>query len=236
MKISCVITDDEPFAIKGLSKYVEDIEFLELKGTFENALELNNFLQQQKVDLLFLDIQMPHLTGVEFIKGLKDPPLVIFTTAFEKYAIEGYELDIIDYLLKPISFNRFLKAANKAYQYLQLLHRQESTEDYFFIKCGYRLEKIVVEEIHFIESMQNYIHVHTDHGKFTTHSTLKAIREKLPEANFIQTHQSYIVNIDKITALEGNQVILSKHHIPISKYLKEEVLEKIVNRNLLNKK
>ncbi len=236
MRLNCVITDDEPFAVKGLVKYVQDIDFLNLVGTCENAMELNSLLQRVKIDLVFLDIQMPHITGLEFIKSLKSPPLVIFTTAYDKYAIESFELDVVDYLLKPIPFSRFLKAATKAFQYFQLLHQQNKPADYFFIKCNYRLEKILLNEILYVESMQNYVHVITPRGKFTTHLTLKALKEQLNESSFIQTHQSYIIAIDKIEAIEGNQVIIDKYKIPISKYLREQVLESIVNRNLLMRK
>ena len=233
MKVTCVITDDEPFAVKGLKKYVEKLDFLELAGTCEDALELNQLLQKQPVDLLFLDIEMPHLSGVDFVKSLKNPPLVIFTTAYEKYALEGYSLDVLDYLLKPISFDRFVKAANKAHQYLQLTRQNVQAEDFFFIKCGTTIEKVFLQDILFVESDQNYLHLYTSQKKLTAHFTLKAMKEQLPETQFIQPHKSYLAAIDKIDSIKGNQLFIGEFIVPISKYLREEVLEKIVNRNLL---
>ena len=138
-KISCIITDDEPFARKGLQGYVEKIDFLDLKGSCEDALQLSNMLQQQPVDLLFLDIQMPHITGVEFLRALRNPPKVIFTTAFEHYAIQGFELDVMDYLLKPISYDRFLKAAWKARDYFALREQSTNSAPYLFVKSNGRL-------------------------------------------------------------------------------------------------
>src|ERR1700749_5096918 len=141
-KISCIITDDEPFARKGLQGYVEKIDFLDLKGTCEDALQLSNMLQKEPVDLLFLDIQMPHITGVEFLRALRNPPKVIFNTAFEHYAIEGFELDVMDYLLKPIPYERFLKAAFKARDYFALKQQPDTVAPYIFVKANGKLEKI----------------------------------------------------------------------------------------------
>jgi DNA-binding LytR/AlgR family response regulator len=236
MKIKCVITDDETYAAKGLSSYAEKIEFLELKGIFHSAIELNQYLLTNRVDLVFLDIQMPHLSGIDFLKSLKDPPLVVFATAFSEFALEGYELNVIDYLLKPISFNRFLKAANKAYQYLSL--KEKSTDDiveYFFVRCENKIEKIVVSEIMFVESMQNYVQIFTTERKYMAHLPLKKVKSFLNEDKFIQPHQSYIIPIDRIDSIEGNTLTILKHQIPISKYLREQVLEKILNSRYLKK-
>lgn len=236
-KLSCIITDDEPFAAKGLKNYIEKIEFLELKGICESAIELNQLLQKEEVDVLFLDIQMPHLTGIEFLKSFKGKlPLVIFTTAHAAYALEGYELDILDYLLKPISFPRFLKAANKAKDFFELSHGKEETLNYFFIKSEKRLEKIRIEEIFFIESMQNYVTIYLENEKVMALITLKSVKDYLPKTSFIQPHRSFLVAIDKIKALEGNQIILpNSQQIPISKYQKEEVMSQIVNFQLSKK-
>lgn len=236
-KLTCIITDDEPFAVKGLKNYIEKIDFLVLKGVCESALELNQVLQNQEIDLLFLDIQMPHLTGIEFLKSFKGKlPLVIFTTAYSEYALEGYELDILDYLLKPISFPRFLKAANKAKDFFELTQKTEMVKDYFFIKSEKRLEKIEIKEILFIESMQNYVIIHLENEKIVALITLKSVKEQLPEKKFIQPHRSFLVAFDKIKALEGNQIILTNdYHIPISKYQKEDVMSQIVNFQLSKK-
>src|SRR6201994_3108781 len=154
-KIKCIITDDEPFARKGLQGYIAQIDFLDLKGVCENAIELNSLLKKEPVDLLFLDIEMPYLTGIEFLRQLPAPPRVIFTTAYEKYAVQGFELEVLDYLLKPISFDRFLKAANKAFDYFRQQQSPGITEDYIFVKADNRLEKIACAEILFAEALEN---------------------------------------------------------------------------------
>jgi len=228
--ITCIITDDEPFARKGLQGYIEKIGFLDLKGVCEDALQLSNLLQQQPVDLLFLDIQMPHITGIEFIRALSNPPKVIFTTAFEQYALQGFELDVIDYLLKPISYERFLKAAWKARDFFALrdVKSNNPVVPYMFAKSNGRLEKINFEEILFIEGMENYVSVYFENKKLIVHTTLKSLLEKLPAGQFIQTHKSYIVAINKVESIEGNTIHIKKHQVPVSKYLREEVLARIV--------
>src|SRR6201996_1757515 len=210
--ISCIITDDEPFARKGLQGYVEKIDFLDLKGTCEDALQLSNMLQKQPVDLLFLDIQMPHITGVEFLRAIRNPPKVIFTTAYEQYAIQGFELDVMDYLLKPISYERFLKAAWKARDYFAVKeNKTQEAAPYIFLKSNGKLEKISFDEILFIEGMENYVAVYLENKKIITHITIKALLEKLPAGQFIQTHKSYIVAINKVDSIEGNTLYIQKH-------------------------
>jgi len=227
--ISCIITDDEPFARKGLQGYVGKTSFLDLKGLCEDALQLSDMLQKQPVDLLFLDIQMPHITGVEFIKALPNPPKVIFTTAFEQYALQGFELDVIDYMLKPISYDRFLKAAWKARDYFALREgKNDIPASYIFVKSNGKLEKINFDEVLFIEAMENYSAIHFENRKIVTHTTFKALLEKLPAKLFIQTHKSYIVAVDKVETIEGNTIHIQKHQVPMSKYLRETVLAQIV--------
>jgi two-component system LytT family response regulator len=227
--ITCIITDDEPFARKGLEGYVEKIGFLDLKGVCEDAIQLSNLLQQQPVDLLFLDIQMPHITGIEFIKALSRPPKVIFTTAFEQYALQGFELDVIDYLLKPISYERFLKAAWKARDYFALREEKGVTPTpYMFAKSNGKLEKLNFDEILFIEGMENYAAIYLENKKLIIHTTIKALLEKLPAGQFIQTHKSYIAAINKVDTIEGNTLHIQKHQVPVSKYLREVVLGQIL--------
>jgi len=228
-KISCIITDDEPFARKGLQGYVEKISFLDLKGVCEDALQLSDMLQQQPVDLLFLDIQMPHITGIEFIRALPRPPKVIFTTAYEQYALQGFELDVLDYLLKPISNERFLKAAWKAHDYFASRElKSDSVVPYMFAKANGKLEKINFDEILFIEGMENYAAVHLENKKLIIHTTIKALLEKLPAGQFVQTHKSYIAAINKVQSIEGNTLYIQKHQVPVSKYLRDAVLGVIV--------
>lgn len=233
--IKCVITDDEPFARKGLQGYVEQIDFLELKGTCENALELNSLLKREPVDLLFLDIEMPYITGIDFLKNNTHVPRVIFTTAYERYAIQGYELDILDYLLKPISFERFLKAANKAHEFFLSQQNQGDARDYIFVKAENKLEKIHFAEILFAEALENYVAIYTREKKIITHLTLKMLQEKLPAGAFIQPHKSYVVSIEKINSIEGNILHILQYQVPISKYQREDVMEKIVNSKLLKR-
>ena len=234
-RIKCVITDDEPFARKGLQGYIEQIDFLELKGMCENALELNSLLKKEPVDLLFLDIEMPYVTGIDFLKNITAPPKVIFTTAYEKYALQGFELEVLDYLLKPISFERFMKAGNKAFDYFRGLQAPAAEADYIFVKADSKLEKIHFSEILFVEALENYVAIHTGERKIITHLTLKMLQEKLPAGAFIQPHKSYVVSIGKINSIEGNILHVSQYQVPISKYQKDEIMEKIVNSKLLKR-
>jgi DNA-binding LytR/AlgR family response regulator len=233
VNIKCVITDDEPLAGKGLQGYATKTGFLEVVAVCEDAIELNTVLKQQSIDLLFLDIEMPYMTGIEFLKSYPNPPKVIFTTAYEQYAIQGFELDVLDYLVKPVSFERFLKAANKAYDYFST--RQSGDQPYIFIKSDTKLEKVLFNDILFAEALGNYVAFYTADRKIVTHSTLKAVQDKLPPRQFLQPHKSYLVNINHISAIEGNILHVGKYEVPISKYQKEEVLEKIVNNKLLKK-
>jgi DNA-binding LytR/AlgR family response regulator len=234
-KIKCIITDDEPFARKGLQGYVEQIDFLDLKGACENALELNSLLKKEPVDLLFLDIEMPYMTGIEFLRQLATPPRVVFTTAYEKYAVQGFDLEVLDYLLKPISFERFFKAANKAFDYFHQQQAPSAVQDYIFVKADSKLEKIHFSDILFAEALENYVAIYTRDKKVISHLTLKMLQEKLPEGAFIQPHKSYLASIDKINSIEGNILHILHYQVPISKYQKEEVMSTIVNSKLLKR-
>ena len=231
--IKCIITDDEPFARKGLQSYIEKIGFLELVAVCEDALQLNNHIKQQAVDLIFLDIEMPYITGIDFLKSASSPPKVIFTTAYEQYALQGYELDVLDYLLKPISFERFLKAADKAFDYFS--SQGQGADDFLFVKAGNKLEKVYFDQIYFIEAMENYVSIFLQDKKLVVHATLKSVQQQLPVTSFIQPHKSYLVNVHAIQSIEGNLLNIHQYQVPISKYQKEEVLERIVNNKLLNK-
>ena len=232
MKLKCIITDDEPIARKGLQSYVERIDFLELVGVCEDAIQLNNQLKSQQADLLFLDIEMPYMTGIELLNSLSNPPKVIITSAYAEYAIKGYDLEVSDYLLKPISFDRFLKAVNKVYD--QLLSSQTPVvQDYLFVKTSLKLEKIRFNDMRFIEGVENYVAIYTSDGKIITHTTLRTILQKLPPARFVQVHKSYLVNIDKIDSIEGNLLGIGKNKIPLSRTYKETALEIILKNKLL---
>src|SRR6201996_2127364 len=194
--INCVIIDDEPLAREGLANYVREVDFLNLGGIGENPLELLHLIDQQKVDLIFLDIQMPKMNGIDFLKILQKPPMVIITTAYPSFALEGFQLNVLDYLLKPITFERFFKAAAKAKDYHQLLTGSGETvktpEDYFFIKCGNKYEKILFDDILYVEGMQNYVTIYTVKGKYITMLSLKSLEENLAGNAFIRVHKSFI--------------------------------------------
>ncbi len=237
MAIKCIITDDEPLARRGLEKYIERISFLELAAVCEDALQLQARLQEQETELIFLDINMPYLSGLEFIRTHRQLPKVVITTAYPEHALEGYELDVLDYLVKPISFQRFFKAAAKAQEYFALASGRAGEEPpgYFFLKCDKRLERIVFAEVLFVESMQNYVRIHTREATYTAHATLKSIAEELPAEDFVQAHKSFIVNVSEVEAIEGLLLHIGNHRVPISKYRKDEVLQRLLNGRLFER-
>lgn len=241
MKLRCVIVDDEPLASEGLSKYVEVIDYLELIAIAENPLELNKLLENQPIDLIFLDIQMPHMTGLDFLKIKPNLPMVILTTAYPNYALEGFQFDVVDYLLKPITFNRFFKSASKAKDLYYLktqatsLTAQAQEPDYLFIKCESRYEKILVDEILYVQALQNYVIIHTLRGKFMTLLPLKTVEEYLDPNKFLRVHKSYLVAISKVESIEPNELSIQNQLIPISRNLRERVIEVVVKNKLLTK-
>jgi len=240
MKLKCIITDDEPLSTEGLSKYLEVIDYLELVAIAQNPLELNKLLESEPVDLIFLDIQMPFMTGLDFLKIKTRLPMVILTTAYSDYAIEGFQLDVIDYLLKPITFTRFLKATNKAKDYYILKnHKTESAvvaaPDYVFIKCENKYEKIQIGEILFVQALQNYVMIYTSNNKFMTLLPLKTVETYLDDGKFLRVHKSYLVAIAKIDSIDGNDIRIQQHNIPISRNLRDEVIEIVVKSKLMSK-
>ncbi|WP_159467774.1 LytTR family DNA-binding domain-containing protein [Dyadobacter sp. 3J3] len=237
--LNCVIVDDEPLAREGIANYVREIDFLHLTGTCENPVELIKMLDENPVDLIFLDIQMPKMSGIDFLKIIKNPPLVVITTAFPSFALESFQLDVLDYLLKPITFERFFKAASKAKEYHQLINRDitngnspEAAADYFFVKCGNKYEKIILADILFIEGMQNYVTIYTDKGKFVTLLYMKNLEQNLDSRFFIRVHKSYIVSVNRVEGIEGNEIFIQSHRIPVSRNHREQVLKQIVSKNL----
>jgi len=226
--------DDEPIACKGMEEYIGDVSYLTHMGSFESAAEAGTFLSSQSVDLMLLDIRMPKLSGIEFLKTLKEPPLIIFTTAFPDYALESFELNVLDYLVKPISFDRFKKSAQRALDY-SLLKQPQTVPDYFFIKSNQKLEKVSFDEILFVEAMQNYCIIHTGSRKLICYITLTSINEKLPSDRFMKVHKSFIVSLEKILALDGNALIIATSRIPVSRSLKSELMNRITGNNLLKR-
>ncbi len=235
MNLRCLIVDDEPMARKGLEEYVKDIPFLELAGTCESAMRAKEFLLQNKVDLMLLDINMPQVTGIEFLKSLENPPLVIFTTAHPDYALDSYEMDVMDYLVKPIMFERFQKAVQKAQEYHTLRVSTKTAADFFFIKCDHVFEKVFFNDVLYVEAMQNYCILHTVARKLIAYITLSGLEEKLPATRFMKVHKSYIVNLEKVTALDGNDLFINKAQIPISRNLKEDVMKRVMGGNLFKR-
>lgn len=235
MKLKCLIVDDEPMARRGLEEYVNDVSFLEYAGSCESALKAAELLQRQSIDLMLLDINMPHVTGIEFLRSLPSPPLVIFTTAHPDFALESYSLAVLDYLVKPVRFERFRKGVQKAYDYQLLKASAMSSADFFFIKCDHVFEKVHFNEVLYVEAMQNYCILHTSVRKLITYITLGGLEQKLPKGTFLKVHKSFIVNLDKITALDGNDVFIAKAQIPVSRSLKDEVMSRIVGDKIIKR-
>jgi len=231
-KLKCIIMDDEPVARKIVTEFVGNVEFLELAGSFENAIKASAFLQITCIDLIFLDIEMPKLSGIDFLRTMNKKPMVIITTAYPEYALEGYELDVIDYLVKPIAFSRFFKAVQKASDYNK--HSEPMHDGYIFVRTDKRIEKIELRDILYIESLGNYVGIYTGEKKIIAYLTIKSIETQLPEKNFIKVHQSFVVNLSKVTAIENNEIKIKEKSIPISRSHKEGVTE-VVGRRLLKR-
>lgn len=234
MEIKCIITDDEPIARNGIRRYVDKIDFLTIVGECEDAIQLNNMLRSVQPDLIFLDIEMPHLSGLDFLANARQVPKVIITSAYEQYALKGYEFDVVDYLLKPIPFARFLKAVNKAHALIEP-EAKNGKDAYIFIKVEKMLKKILFRDIMFIESMENYIVIYTLDSKDIVNIRLKTILEALPENLFMQVHRSYIVNLSYIQAIEGNQLMIGEHKVPVARPLREEVYKAVLKNQIVQK-
>ena len=239
-QISCIIIDDEPLARKGLKEYISDVEFLHLEGDFSDPLKAMQLIEEGKVQLIFLDIQMPRITGLEFFKSLREAPPVIFTTAYPQFALDGFDLNALDYLVKPISFERFLKAVMKAKEYYEVRRKNQATagvqkEEYFFIKADNKLVRIFYNDVLFVEALQNYVSIQTNERKYITYLTFKSIEEYLPADRFIKTHKSFIVSAARIDQIEGNDIRLGNYHVPISRSAREEVMEKLLKGRFLKR-
>lgn len=241
MNINCIIIDDEPLARKGLTEYIQSIDFLSLAGSYEDALKAAAAISEKEIHLLLLDIELPHISGLDFIKTLQHPPLVILTTAYPQYALESFDLNVLDYLIKPISFPRFFKAVTKAKEQIQLMHQTvtasvpANADDYIFIKTDNRLLRIFFNDILFAEALQNYVVIHTAEKKHLAYLTFKSVENKLPPDKFLKVHKSYIVQIAKVDAFENNELQVGIVKIPVSRNLKEEVLKRILENKYLKR-
>lgn len=224
----CIAVDDEKLVLELLADNIQQVPYLELVKTCKNAMEAIEVLQQEKIDLIFLDIQMPKLSGLQFLQTLQQPPMIILVTAYEKYALESYNFNVVDYLLKPVSFDRFLKACNKAHELFNLQNaslKQEEPADYFFVHVEYNLVKVVFSEIIYIEGMKDYIKIFiTSSPKpVITKLSMKAMEEKLAGHKFMRIHKSYIVNADKITSIKRDLIVMDKIELPLSESYKPAV-------------
>lgn len=237
--LKVILVDDEPLALDVLEAHVSKIPDLEIVAKCNNALEANEALGSMDIDLMFLDIQMPQLTGIELLKSLSNPPMVIFTTAYSDYALEGFELNVVDYLMKPISFDRFFKAVNKAIDRFKSQSSElsfQGEEPFFFVKADKKLIKVNFDDILYIEGLKDYVIIKQNESRVITLQTMKSLQEKLPDSIFKRIHRSYIINVKQIKAIVGNMVeIIEKgqsKHIPIGKNYRDELLE-LVNQNRL---
>jgi DNA-binding LytR/AlgR family response regulator len=235
-KISCLIVDDEPPALDVLKKYIESIPSLQLAGCCTNAVDALAVIQKQPIDLIFLDIQMPQILGTDFVRTLANPPKIIFTTAYRKYAVEGFDLNAVDYLLKPIPFERFLKAVNKimnvSVQQNNLTevvnkHEKETADSFIHFRADRKILKVALDDILYIESLKDYIRVVTRSKTFLTKHSISSLEENLPAAAFIRIHRSYIIAINKIDFFTNELVAIGKLELPISRMYRHEV-EKVL--------
>ncbi|MDZ7774043.1 MAG: LytTR family DNA-binding domain-containing protein [Balneolaceae bacterium] len=222
--LTCMVVDDEPSAQKVLLQYIADAPQLQAGPVCSDALEALEKLRQEKVDLLLLDVNMPRLSGISLLRSLDDPPPVILTTAYDDYALEGYELDLVDYLLKPFSFERFLKAVRKAEE---RTGREGSAEKFLMVKADKKSWKVDLEEILYIESLGDYVTVHTPHRKLTTYDSLKNLQETLPGELFMRAHKSYLVALAHIDYMEGNRLFVEETEIPIGATYRDEVKRRL---------
>ena len=239
MNIRCIAIDDEPLAVKKIAGYIQKVPFLELVAECRNAAEAMTFMDSTDVQLLFIDINMPDISGMEFVKSLTIKPYIVFTTAYSEYAVEGFQVEAVDYLLKPITFTNFLKAANKVKNLIERTanNQKESvktTANHLFVKSDYKLIRIELADIKYIESQHEYIKIHLiNSNPVMTQLTLKSIEEQLPPDRFMRVHRSYVVNLAKITVIERNRIVFDGNiYIPVSEQYKEKFQE-YINRNFV---
>lgn len=243
MELRCIAIDDEPLALEIITAYIEKVPFLKLLRTFDNAIDSIDFIKNNKVDLMFLDIQMESLSGIQLIHALKERPMVIFTTAYDRYAVEGFELDAADYLLKPISFERFVKSVDKIYnksisnkngQESQVQKgRETTTGNFIFVKTENRLQKVALSEILFIEGQGDYLKIVTTTARIMTLQNFRKFEETLPPENFIRVHKSYLVALNKIESISRNRIKIGNTLIPVSDTYKDAFYEAIGRKGLL---
>jgi two-component system, LytTR family, response regulator LytT len=236
--IHTIAIDDEPLALQLVTGYIEKTPGLKLIGKFDNPLDAVEFLAREKVDLIFVDIQMPDLSGIEFTRSMVRGPKVIFTTAYEKYALEGFRLEVVDYLLKPFSYEEFFRSVQKVQNLIKLegtaLNQVESNSEFLFLKSDYKIKRINFNDILYIEGLKDYVKVYTnnDPKPILSLTSLKTLETKLPESKFMRVHRSFIVNLDKIATIERSRIVFGKAYIPVSEQYKDKFQE-YLNKNFL---
>jgi DNA-binding LytR/AlgR family response regulator len=240
--MTCIVVDDEPLARQGMELHIANVGSLQLLGSFSNPLAAADFLHKEEVDLMFLDINMPELSGLDFLKALRDAPLVIFTTAYPQYALESYELDAIDYLVKPIRIERFLKAVNKAENHLKLLqqeaknsHVEKIEEDFVFIKADRKFFKINFKDILYIEGLKDYVVIYTIDNKIITSMNVKTISAQLPASVFARVSKSYIVNVKHINSFDNELVYINGNEIPIGQSFKDDFIKQYIDGKIVKR-
>ncbi|WP_321278932.1 LytTR family DNA-binding domain-containing protein [Marinifilum fragile] len=241
MKIKCLIVDDEDLAIDVIEEYINRIDYLQLEGKCKSAVEALSILNSKQIDLLFLDIQMPGLTGIQLLRNLSNPPSVIFTTAYSEFALESYELEALDYLIKPIPFGRFIKAINRYFKInqpqFQIPEKKEeisSEQPFIFVKSEKRMVKVFLHEIQYIESLRNYVSIYMENGQeIVTLNTISNIEEKLPESSFLRIHRSFIASINKIQSYTSSNIEIANKLIPIGRNYKSMVISVLEQKSIL---
>ncbi len=231
MILNCLIIDDEGIARRGIEKYIRQIPFLHTIASVRSTSEAEKYLLEQKIDLLLLDIQMPQLTGIDFLKTLLHPPPTIIISAYPEYALEGFALDVIDYIVKPVSFERFSKGCQKAKELVELRELKVADSihhDYFFVKTNGRIEKIILEEILFVAANENYSTIYTTTSKYMVLMNLKGFETKLDSVRFMRVHKSFIVSLAKIDRVQGTSLTISTHKIPVSRHSKKDLVEALL--------
>ena len=243
MKINCIAVDDEPLALEKMEDYIKRVDFLNLLGLIDNGVDAINFIKQNKVDLVFLDIQMNDLSGIDLLETLSVKPIIVFTTAYENYALQGYELNVTDYLLKPISFKRFLKAIDKVAEVFRTRNNHSKTgpaeenetneQDSIFIKSEGKMQRIIFNDILYIEAMKDYVKIWTPSGKIICLSNIKNFIEKLPASQFLRIHKSYAIALDKIEAIKQKYVEIAGQDIPIGSTYKNLLFSKLKKNGMI---
>lgn len=237
--MKCLVVDDESIAIKGIINYIGKLDFLEVVDSCSSALEAADILKTTEIDLMFLDINMPHLSGLEFLESLDKPPLTIITTAYSEYALDGFRLHVVDYLMKPIAFQRFFQAVSKArdlfLSQLVLQNEHEEANTHMYVRQGDRFQRIAWGDILYAEGMQNYVKLYFKEKVLTIHQTMTSLEEMLPKESFFRIHRSFLVNTSCIDSISGGRLFINGKELPVSKQRRDELLDTVVYKNLISK-